>query len=704
MKKKLIEKTVPNKPKGRGTWRQTIQEIENILVINVWECGKLYARHCINTETHDFATWKSGIWYDTKVEHAIGMETWMYGDNYWRGKSYDETKRARWNPSQKDEKRILELIDVKTKFWLKKDSLETITQAEGDRMRDERAEKEQRRQDRVERMMDKVPPLPKDWKKWIDKVLCGGDDFLVKNKDTKDWHCSACGGTIKELPEEKKAKDNEKIPCPLCGKLVRIRKRKRSVEINDRAHLIQPIDDEYSVARHFQISVDFVPHEGNLKEIDWEEDARLILTKSPKEKRACIIYWRKWGGFDCKSNPGNVRIRSCFLYDGNTEDIQEAFKGTEYEPWSRLFPQYAKAGLHLDYNCMMVGSRDERYVSLMEMLFRGRFYSLLVSESSNISFWRYEYCGSRLNINGKTIEEIFRINDKQKINRIRDRNGGDSMLTWLQWSDEKGEKLSDDQLKWLERSKVWPYSMALITGHMTMAQAINYLKRQQAESYQGKSIGTILEQYSDYMNMCKKLKKHCDDEMVYKPRELKRRHDEAAAEIAAREAELQAAEYSEKYKEAEKVLKKIRKKFEYAGESFLIVVPRKIVDIVKEGRALHHCAGATDRYFDRIKQNETYICFLRKKEAPNLPFYTIEVEPGGTIRQHRGMFDEEPEIETVKPFLQEWQKEIRKRMKEEDHKLAAVSKKKREANIEELKAKKNTRVLEGLMEDFMEAM
>ena len=353
---------------------------------------------------------------------------------------------------------------------------------------------------------------------------------------------------------------------------------------------------------------------------------------------------------------------------------------------------------------MMVGSRDERYVSLMEMLFRGRFYSLLVSESSNISFWSYEYCGSRLNINGKTIEEIFRINDKQKINRIRAGNGGESMLTWLQWSDEKGEKLSDDQLKWLERSKVWPYCMALITGHMTMAQAINYLKRQQAESYQGKSIGIILNQYSDYMNMCKKLKKHCDDEMVYKPRELKRRHDEAAAEIAAREAEIQAAEYSEKYKEAEKVLKKIRKKFEYAGESFLIVVPRKIVDIVKEGRALHHCAGATDRYFDRIKQNETYICFLRKKEAPELPFYTIEVEPGGTIRQHRGMFDEEPEIETVKPFLQEWQKEIKKRMKEEDHKLAAVSKKKREANIEELKAKKNTRVLEGLMEDFMEVM
>jgi hypothetical protein len=68
------------------------------------------------------------------------------------------------------------------------------------------------------------------------------------------------------------------------------------------------------------------------------------------------------------------------------------------------------------------------------------------------------------------------------------------------------------------------------------------------------------------------------------------------------------------------------------------------------------------------------------------------------------MYDEEPELEKVKPFLKKWQKEIRKRMNEEDHEKAAVSKQKREENIRELIAKNNTRVLQGLMEDFMEAM
>ena len=170
------------------------------------------------------------------------------------------------------------------------------------------------------------------------------------------------------------------------------------------------------------------------------------------------------------------------------------------------------------------------------------------------------------------------------------------------------------------------------------------------------------------------------------------------------QAELKADEYRRRFPGAEEVLHEVKGKFEYGNEDYLIIVPNRLVDIVAEGRYLHHCAGSSDRYFDRIMQRETYICFLRKRQETKVPYYTIEVEPGGTIRQHRGYLDEEPEIEKVKPFLREWQKVIRKRLSREDHELAAVSKEKREANIEELKAKNNTRVLQGLMEDFMEAM
>lgn len=136
----------------------------------------------------------------------------------------------------------------------------------------------------------------------------------------------------------------------------------------------------------------------------------------------------------------------------------------------------------------------------------------------------------------------------------------------------------------------------------------------------------------------------------------------------------------------------------------MMIVPRRLIDIATEGNALHHCAGSSERYYERIMYRETYICFLRRRAEPDIPYYTIEVEPGGTIRQHRSHFDEEPGIEEIRGFLREWQKVIRKRLTEEDHRLARESEIKRQKNIDELKEKNNTRVLKGLEEDFMEAV
>lgn len=65
--------------------------------------------------------------------------------------------------------------------------------------------------------------------------------------------------------------------------------------------------------------------------------------------------------------------------------------------------------------------------------------------------------------------------------------------------------------------------------------------------------------------------------------------------------------------------------------------------------------------------------------------------------------DEEPGIEQIRDFLKEWQRVLKKRLTKADKELAKISKEKRNANIEDLKAKNNTRVLQGLAQDFMDA-
>lgn len=703
MKKKTIE-VMPAIPATADGWCTTVQIIKDTIVLNIHQERELKWRHCFVPETKEYATYDAvhGKWNHKRITFCYGVEyESAYGYNEIRG-----NLNARSELEASDQKTVYDLIEPMDDHWRKRkpeewariiSDMETQGKIEG------RECAELRRVKRVKAMMARVPDEPENLREWANEKLDGGRGYCLKDRETGKWTCTACGRKLEKIPG--KPKNNDEIICPECGKKIVYLSRKQSVVAAGGFTVVQPIDEEISVVRHFWGSVENKPN--RQRKVWISEQVRIILFKfGSKEYRLrnwkCDIYYQTFRDeFDNKGNNYNIRMVKSYMYD---DGIAEAFRGTVYDPWTKLFTEFAAAGLELEYNKMMCMYASYEYRGMIEMLYRGRFYRLLRETSENVGgYTRWSYNGM-LHPDGNSIESVFGISDRQKINRIRDKNGGEMMLAWMQASDEEGFKVSDKVLDWLEQVRLWPRSMARMTEYMSLEQSVNYLIRQKKEQYPGRTFLSIIGQYEDYISMCKKLKKNMTDEMVYKPRELKRRHDEAVEEIKAREEELQAEEYSEKFGEAEQVMQEVRSKFEYTGQVYRILVPQKIVDIVKEGRALHHCAGATDRYFDRIKNHETYICFLRKNEAPDEPFYTIEVEPGGTIRQHRGMFDEEPDIELVKPFLREWQQVIRKRMKAEDHERAAMSKLKREENIEDLKQKNNTRVLAGLMEDFMEAV
>ncbi len=692
MKKKLVEHTLPVPAAEENC--VTVQKVENILILNIFENRKLSARYCINLDTNEYMTLKDGIWHEWKLQTAVGLgEYW-----HWTGRDVDRHMQM----SDKDSRRIREYLGCMEYLSVGG----AIDRMEDEYSREKRERKEENRIGRVSALMNRVPPVPDGIKSWLDQKAGQGMEYLIWGKGSVGiYGCSACGGkfTAQDLP--KKVKDQEMTVCPGCGQQVKVLRRRKSVRIQTRFVLIQPVDDEISVIRYFD-AVIWCPGHAK-KEILLDEAIRQILFKDRSHKYAFDYYFaqeskypypsavrKEVKNFDNKSNWFGRKTGKSYLYDGG---IREALKDTVCERWTGVFSMLAGTDLMLEYSNMAVN--DPNYSpELVEMLYKGRFFRLLEE-----TVGEYRYTGP-LNMSGRKAEEVFRIRDRQKINRIRDRNGGELQTAWMQWSDMEGRKLSDRVLDWLHENRITQYRLIPLLEHMSPEQIMNYIQRQQAESYVGKKAAQVLEQYIDYMGMCEKLHKNMQDAMVYRPRELKRRHDEAVAELEQRKDELEAEKYSEKFSEAEAVLRSVREKFEYTGSGYQIIVPQRIVDIVADGRALHHCAGATDRYFDRIKQEETYICFLRKEEEPDQPYYTIEVEPGGTIRQHRGMYDEEPEIEKIRPFLKEWQQVIRRRMKARDHELEKVARKKREENLEDLRRKNNTRVLDGLMEDFMEAI
>ena len=191
------------------------------------------------------------------------------------------------------------------------------------------------------------------------------------------------------------------------------------------------------------------------------------------------------------------------------------------------------------------------------------------------------------------------------------------------------------------------------------------------------------------------------DSVIYRARKLMQRHNEMIKEIEAKDLILRAGELEKKYPGLNRICR------------YQIVVPEKVDDILYEAKLMHHCVNNTETYYERMSQQESYILFLRKAEQPTEAYYTLEVEPDGTIRQTRTFYNQQNEdIELARDFLVKWQKQLKKKLAKEDYKLAVKSQSLRKKEIDELRSKGvrvngvgycNKLLAEILEEDLMEA-
>lgn len=684
-RKKILESPVkaPNRKKGE---RITVQVVENYLVLNIWQDAVCLMRHAMDTDTGEYETYYANEdrWTCENLNNATGNSCY-----------YSDVSEEEYAITKQD-KEIIKAYTEST--WRKSSIYSRIVEKEREYSHKQQKKKAYSRQKRLDDLMELCPAPSQAVRDWIVKTAVGDLHYIFWDKENRTYHCTACRGSFPAAGRREKHK--EQTNCPLCGHPATVIRRGDRVSVKTALTVIHDLDEKRGMERHFRVDIDWTPENG--REVSLDETIRVMLLR--EGKHCCKIYYDDWGSWS-ERNRANGRWKTGYLYP-DRDGIRAGLAGTAYEVWSDVFPQLAEAGIKADYNRLLVES-NQYFTRITEYLFKGRFFRLLKETSESISFY-FGYEGP-LMTSKDTIEEVMQLKDRQKINRLRQENGGTNALKWLQWSESTGKKISTECLGWMETAGIDPKSYMTPAGeYLTPEQLMHYITRQQTESYKGKRAKEVLGQYEDYLNMAKNLGKHMDDEMVYRPRELKRRHDEATEELNRRRNEINAQRQAEamrqKYPGYEDILAEIKEKYEYADDTYLIRVPGDFTEITAEGIALHHCVGNTERYFDRIVSRETYICFLRQQSSPDTPFYTIEVEPGGTIRQHRGAYDEEPGIEEIKPFLREWQTVIRKRMSHKDHEYAKTSAALREKNIEELKAKNNTRVLDGLKEDLMEVI
>lgn len=573
---------------------------------------------------------------------------------------------------------------------------------------------------KIDRLMEGITDNDEEFKEWLYKI-CSTERYLFWNKGNNTYGCSNCGSQILEKNLDK-PRQGETRKCPECGQPAVVKKRTQRIWSKTRACKLERITPEYGVARHYRAEIE---HCINGHRVFLEEGVRILLYNKGHVRPNYMIFYNQdgetyeWSNGLTRSdwytsNPQNKRMEDCFLYP---KGIPEALKGTEYESVTNAFVEMARLGLMLNYNSLMAaGCRLHKLGTMMEYLAKGRFYRLCKETARSCWAYNGSYPGP-LSVNGNSIEEVMGLTDKQKINRLRDENGGCIRLEWLKYAEAYGCKIPKNTMDYLEENRIATKEIEElpdeITDRMSIEQIVNYIRKQAGKHYETPK--RALSQWVDYLFMRKAQNKNLNDELFYKPKDLKQRHDELITdkkkldtvrrmsenpELRQQEARIM----EEKFPGTTEVMKEVKEKYEFAAEGYRMIMPENPVEIVREGYALHHCAGSSERYFNRIENRETFIGFLRREQEPGIPFYTIEFEPGGTIRQNRSYYDEEPGIEEIRGFLKLWQKEIKKRLTKEDKKHAAKSAILREQNIKELQKNQNTFVLKKLEEDFMEAI
>ncbi len=262
-------------------------------------------------------------------------------------------------------------------------------------------------------------------------------------------------------------------------------------------------------------------------------------------------------------------------------------------------------------------------------------------------------------------------------------------------------------------------------------ELLRYVQKVQASSAgacwhcPGITIRQAFDLYMDYMELAKKLgvkksispmpkdlKKEHDRLLGVKERQnLKQKRKEAEKwhKRMLAEAEREAAGLEEKYSRITKFYEKAAKKYAYVGKKYAVVVPTCIKDILFDGKELGHCVGrAWERYLDRIRSGESFLLFVRMAKKPQVPYYTIEVEPSGTVRQKRTYNDtQDHNIGEITAFLAEWQAAIQDKLTEKDKQAAKESRIKREQGFAELRQNKtivrNGHLQGKLLADVLEA-
>lgn len=529
--------------------------------------------------------------------------------------------------------------------------------------------------------MKPIKATPAGFNDWIRrKAIKDHFIFYKYRKNIKKGFCSCCNDEVDISGMS--PKNNHKSLCPKCKSRITFKSTgKIKTLTSDRAYvsMIQSYPGGY-VIRYFETQMYYRKSEYWAPIIRVNEYRRSLHGTATHEEYIWDMYKNKyfrwvpyWGHWYMDSSavlyPRNLKL---LPHSEQLKEIIKSGKEISVQKWAKkivrdsIYEKLANAGFHkllLDF----LNDYEPKYTDATEL--------------------------------HKALEI-----DKMRLKRLKAMHGGSRELEWLRAEKEKNTVWPDEMIRIFCEGGYSPRYFDFIDAYMTYPQIWEYLKKQYRDY--GYTWNYTITCWRDYMNMAAKLKIPMI-ERNYKPKDVRIAHNEVLDMLKGKDIENEAKRIDRKWRKLKKIYPKLTK-YEYTGKDYQIIAPKSTGDIVREGMILKHCVHTCDYYFDRISTSESFILFLRKAADPKQPYYTLEVEPSGNIRQKRTTGDRQnDDFNEAKAFLSRWQKAIQKKLSKEDKALGKKSNALRIKELGELR-KNGNRVWHGvlkgqLLADVLEA-
>jgi len=241
------------------------------------------------------------------------------------------------------------------------------------------------------------------------------------------------------------------------------------------------------------------------------------------------------------------------------------------------------------------------------------------------------YTYGAVNWNGKRIDQVLRLSKQRAKEFITFAPNASNMLTLrlFQIAIKERAEMNLQQINTLaERYSHLYTEMRKILKYCTLQRAVGYIDKQRKVERSvnrpdqlHEIVGTMRDYYAD----CERLGLNLSDDAVRFPSNLHRAHQNTIKQVKLKENQ----ELNRKIAERRKALEK----YSFQRNGLIIRAARDSKELIDEGKALSHCVGT---YADRYAKGECDILVIRRAEAPEIPFYTMEIRKN-VVYQCRGM-------------------------------------------------------------------